>query len=84
MSHSKFTKRGRSLYLEQWNPAAKKYINVCKVCGHKGYSPVIEEEGFCDQIPNGAIYEELTATLPRLPLDEYGRCEQCAKVLGNK
>ena len=84
MSHSKFTKRGKSLYLESWNPSVKKYINVCKICGHKGYSPAIEQEGFCNKAPNGAIYAELTATLPRLPLDELGRCEQCAKVLDNK
>ena len=84
MSHSKFTKRGKSLYLEQWNPAAKKYVNVCKICGHQGYSPVIEAEGFRDQVPNGVIYDELTHTLPRLPLDEQGRCEQCAKILDDK
>lgn len=80
MSHGKFTKRGRSLYLENWNPSAKKYINTCKICGHSGYSPVIEEEGFCSVVPNGVIYEELKKTLPRLPLDELGRCEHCASL----
>ena len=84
MSHSKKTKRGYSLYLENWNPAAKRYINVCKICGHKGYSPVIEEEGFCDTVPNGAIYEELKSTLCALPLDELGRCEMCARVHDKK
>lgn len=48
MSHSKVTKRGYSLYIEKWNPSAKKYINICAVCGHKGYSPVIERDDFCD------------------------------------
>lgn len=32
MSHSKHTKRGYSLYLEKWDPAAKKYIHhLCPV-----------------------------------------------------
>ena len=85
MSHSKFTKRGKSLYLENWNPAAKKYINVCKICGHKGYSPVIEEEGFCDEkLENGAIYSALKRTLTKLELDELGRCEICAKLQDGK
>ena len=80
MSHSKKTKRGYSLYLEEWNPSAKKYINVCKICGFKGYSPVIDEEGFCDRTGDGVIYAELKRTLPKLQLDEYGRCEACARV----
>ena len=85
MSHSKFTKRGRSLYLESWNPSAKKYINTCKLCGHKGYSPVIEQEGFRDEQINRVIYSELTQTLTVLPLDEFGRCATCAKLMdGNK
>ena len=75
MSHSKYTKRGYSLYLEKWNSSAKKYINICAICGHKGYSPVIEQEGF-DKV----IYEELSKTLCRMQLDELGRCEDCAKV----
>ena len=80
MSHSKFTKRGYSLYLENWNPSARKYINTCVICGHKGYSPVIDEDGFCDTVPNGAIYSELKKTLRPLPLDALGRCEECARV----
>lgn len=39
MSHSKYTKRGYSLYIENWNRSAKKYINICGIWGHKGYSP---------------------------------------------
>ena len=46
MSHSKHTKRGYSLYIENWNRSAKKYINICCICGHKGYSPVIEQDDF--------------------------------------
>ena len=34
-------KRGQSVYLDSWNPDAKKYINVCTFCGRKGYSPAI-------------------------------------------
>lgn len=46
MSHSKHNKRGHSLYLDSWNPNAKKYINECKICGYKGYSPAIEQPDF--------------------------------------
>ena len=84
MSHSKRTKRGYSLYLERWNPDAKKYINVCKICGRKGYRPMIEEAGFCSDPLHSAIYSELVRTLPRLPLDEAGLCEACAGVMEGK
>lgn len=80
MSHSKYTKRGRSLYIENWNPYAKKYINTCTVCGYKGYSPAIEQDDFCQTTENKAIYEELTKTLCKLELDELGRCKDCARV----
>ena len=88
MSHSKYHKRGRSLYLDHWNPNAKKYINECKVCGSKGYSPSIERSDFLrnsDKDPftfsmNKAIYEELTKAFSLLELDEYGRCENCAGI----
>ena len=81
MSHSKLTKRNFSLYIEKWNPSAKKYINVCRVCGSKGYSPVIEQEGFCGSRKNTAIHRELTRTLRVLALDHLGRCEDCARVM---
>ena len=81
MSHSKFNKRGYSLYVENWNPRAKKFINTCKICGHSGYSPTIEDEGFAKiDYEYRAIFAELTSTLERLPLDEFGRCEICARV----
>ena len=84
MSHSKQTKRGYSLYLENWNSSAKKYINTCAICGHRGYSPVIEQAGFCNYLENKAIYKELSKTLCRLQLDELGRCEDCARVQDRK
>jgi len=80
MSHSKYTKRGNSLYIEKWNCSAKKYINTCAICGHKGYSPVIEQKDFCDSLENKAIYEELIRILRKMQLDELGRCKDCAKV----
>lgn len=73
MSHSKHIKRGYSLYIEKWNAAAKKYINTCVICGHKGYSLVIEKESFCNSLENKAIYRELTKTLSKLELDDLGR-----------
>ena len=80
MSHSKFTKRGHSLYVEKWNPSAKKYINSCVLCGHKGYSPVIEQDDFCHTLENAAIYTELSKTLNKLELDAFGRCNDCASI----
>lgn len=80
MSHSKYTKRGYSLYIENWNRSAKKYINTCVICGHKGYSPVIEQEDFCNSLQKKAIYEELSKILCKMQLDELGRCEFCTKA----
>lgn len=81
MSHSKQTKRAYSIYIEKWNKPAKKYINACKICGYRGYSPVIEYESFRTTLENKVIFEELSKTLHRLELDEYGRCVDCARVL---
>lgn len=80
MSHSKFTNRGYSLYIEKWKPSTKKYINTCVICGHKGYSPVIEQEDFCNSLENKVIYEELSKILCKMQLDELGRCKFCAKA----
>lgn len=79
MSHSKTTKKGYSLYIEKWNPKAKKYINTCTVCGCQGYNPSIESEGFTDDLERRVIRDELKKTLSALPLDDYGRCADCAK-----
>lgn len=75
MSHSKHTKRGYSIYLEKWDPSAKKYINTCATCGSRGYSPVIEEN-----LKDTVIYRELVKTLPKMELDMMGRCSDCARV----
>lgn len=86
MSHSKYHNRGHSLYLDNWNPNAKKYINECIICGFKGYSPLIEQPDFIsDKDPftfsiNKAIYEDLTKTFSVLGLDDYGRCKDCARI----
>ncbi|MGN0590443.1 hypothetical protein [Ruminococcus sp.] len=81
MSHSKHTKRGYSIYIEKWNPSAKKYINTCVLCGCKGYSPALEQEGFCKSREQAVIFRELSRTLPRLELDERGCCADCARIL---
>lgn len=80
MSHSKHTKRGYSLYIEKWNSSAKKYINTCIIYGHKGYSPIIEDDEFCKSLKNRAIYKELTKILCKMQLDNLGRCEDCTQV----
>ena len=80
MSHSKIRKKGQSLYIDNWNPAAKKYINTCYLCGRKGYSPAIEETDFPNTLERKAIYKELTKVfLSPLALDSFGRCDECAK-----
>lgn len=81
MSHSKYTRRGHSWYVERLNREALKYVNTCKVCGFKGYSPVLESE---DCTEWRVIRQELMQILPRLELDELGCCPQCAKILHQK
>lgn len=87
MSHSKYVKRGFSWYIECCNRSAKKYINICKICGHKGYSPVLDAEDFFDKnaeySQKKSIYQALSKTLPKLPLDRLGRCEYCAEAQGD-
>lgn len=91
MSHSKYTKRGKSLYLDNWNPSAKRFINTCSICGAQGYSPTIDDDGFVFNQGAGfahcernAIREELKSVLEPLPLDFYGRCANCAKIMDSK
>ena len=81
MSHSKFRKRGQSLYISHWNSAAQKYIHSCYLCGKKGYSPAIKETDFLTTLERQAIYKELTRTFDSaLELDSFGRCSECAKL----
>lgn len=80
MSHSKMNKRGHSVYIEKYNPASKKYINSCALCGKTGYSPAIEEPDFCDDFVRRAIYYELKKAFTKLPLDALGRCCVCAEL----
>ena len=76
MSHSKHTKRGFSLYIEKWNASAKKFINTCVLCGKNGYSPSVEQAEFKDKV----TARELMKTLPRMELDCFGRCTECAEI----
>ena len=79
MSHSKTTKRGKSLYIDKWNPAAKRFINICAVCGAQGYSPTIDEDGFVCDDARRVICRELKSVFKPLPVDALGRCPDCAK-----
>ncbi len=80
MSHSKRTRRDYSLFIEKQYKSAKQYINSCAICGHRGYSPMIEQEDFCTKPVNAVIFKELTKTLNKLELDALGRCADCAMV----
>lgn len=80
MSHSKIRKNGKSLYVSNWNPEAKKYIHTCYLCGRSGYSPALEELDFQSDPQRRAIYRELTRLYPGpLSLDAVGRCAECAR-----
>ena len=46
MSHSKFRKKGKSLYVDNWNKSSKNYLNTCLQCGAVGYKPGILDDGF--------------------------------------
>ena len=87
MAHSKMTKKGKSYYVDKWNPSAKAFIDTCSLCGAQGYNPSIDEEGFVHPAPDKtdfvhrAIRAELTEILSPLPLDRLGRCAQCAKLM---
>ncbi len=81
MSHSKFRKRGKSLYIDSWNPGAKKYIVACIQCGAKGYKPSISETDFDNSIERKAVKAELMSGLEPLSLDEGGLCEHCSDVI---
>lgn len=82
MSHSKFRKNGKSLYIDNWNPSAKKYINTCCLCGREGYSPSILETDFINSLEREAIYKELTRKFSSaLEIDSFGRCDECAEKL---
>ena len=85
MAHSKYTKRGKSLYVESWNPDAKRFINECKLCGATGYRPSIDDDGFIydasgkiADFKHRAIRDELQRIMKPLWLDELGRCRDCA------
>jgi hypothetical protein len=78
MSHSKVTKKGRSQYVERWNPLAKRFVVSCSLCGHTGFSPSILEEGFATTLQKKAIVGQLQKVLNPLHLDELCRCSVCA------
>ena len=79
MSHSKFNKKGISLYIQKSNPESRKYINTCSICGCKGYNPSIDCDGFDDDPIRRVVRHELKKNYPALLLDDYGRCADCAK-----
>ena len=84
MSHSKFNKRGNSLYIQKSNPETKKYINTCAICGCQGYNPSIECDGFADDPIRRVMCNELKKIFKMLALDDYGRCEICAKRMNEQ
>ena len=80
MSHSKMTRRGKSHYLESWDPRAKRFIVSCSHCGHLGFRPEVLEPAFVQTAKGRPTKAELEAVLKPLTLDAAGRCEVCANV----
>ena len=84
MSHSKLNKKGNSLYIQKFNPETKKYINTCEICGCQGYNPSIDCNGLADEPIRRVMRNELKKTFKMLALDDYGRCEICAKQMNEQ
>lgn len=84
MSHSKFNKKGFSLYIQKFNPESTKYINTCSICGRKGYNPSIDCDGFDNDSIRRVMRKELKKSFSMLPLDNYGRCADCAKRINSQ
>ena len=91
MSHSKMTKRGKSHFVEGWNPSAKRFITTCVLCGAVGYNPTIEDEGFVSNeaktvasFEHRAIRDELRRIYAPLALDALGRCPVCVKAMDDR
>jgi hypothetical protein len=89
MSHSKKTKRGRSLYLDTWHREGRRFVVSCALCGREGYAPSILEEGFEKEggranHEHAAVAAELMRIYSPLPLDDLGRCEVCARNMDRK
>lgn len=91
MSHSKITKRGRSHYLEAFNPKAKQYIVSCTLCGRQGFKPSVLNDDYVtppvfkenrsrmmNRLERRVIRSELQSVLPPLELDDNGYCSDCA------
>ena len=89
MSHSKKTKRGKSLYLDTWHREGRRFVVTCALCGREGYSPSILEEGFekegnVAKHEHSAVAAELMRIYKPLPLDALGRCEVCARAMDRR
>ena len=80
MSHSKRRGQGRSYYLEQVNPSARRYIVSCAACDRVGFAPEVLSSSFTTSRLHQVIREELERLLRPLPLDDAGRCQACAGV----
>ena len=78
MSSSKRKTQGHSLYLENWNPTANKYVVACSMCGLKGHSPTIESDDFLAARKGRIIHDELKRLIDVLVLDDSGHCPDCA------
>jgi len=80
MSHSKMTRRGKSHYLESWNPSAKRFIVKCGLCGQVGFKPEVLEPSFSLTEKGRVTRRELEAVLKPLAVNAAGMCESCVSV----
>lgn len=78
MSYSKKRPQGRSLYLENWNPDARKYIVSCAGCGERGYCRTVEKSDFLATRKGRVIRDELSRLISVLELSDSGLCQDCS------
>ncbi len=83
MSHSKKRGQSKSLYLDSWNPAAKKYLVACGVCGKKGYKPTVAEFKTSESRRERMIFKELDRLFDLLDLSKAGICRECCKQVSD-
>ena len=61
-----------------FNSDAKRWINTCVLCKRIGHAPQILRPDFDDHLIRRAIVNALTESYEPLPLDDTGRCSDCA------
>jgi hypothetical protein len=78
MSQSKEKERGKSNYLDDFNPAARRHVVACISCGKRGSNPATLENE-----TNPYIVQEISRMFEPLSLDDSGVCDVCLLARSN-